>query len=146
MEATDTLNYPAKRELAAQIHTYSTDSLIFNFDLTIWEFSRNWQKYAESCLRSANKFAWNNRTQLSDIAGNFLKHIDNSESLHQALRWANRSLALDEEYDTYLLCARLYKKLNDSPNAVKMAEKAKVLAGKFGWEGTEAEQLLKELH
>ena len=146
VEATDTLNYPQKRELAAQIHSYSTDSLIFNYDLKIWEFSHNWQRYSEVCLESADRFAWNNHSLLSEIAGNFLKHVDKSNALQQALRWANRSLSLNEEYDNYLLCAKLYKKLNDKPNALKMADKAKNLASKFGWEGTEAINLLKELH
>ena len=146
VEATDTLNYPQKRELAAQIHSYSTDSLIFNYDLKIWEFSHNWQRYSEVCLESADRFAWNNHSLLSEIAGNFLKHVDKSNALQQALRWANRSLSLNEEYDNYLLCAKLYKKLNDKPSALEMAEKAKSLASKFGWEGTEAINLLKELH
>ena len=146
VETTDTFSYPEKRELAAQIHSYSTDSLIFNYDLKIWEFSHNWQRYSEVCLESADRFAWNNHSLLSEIAGNFLKHVDKSNALQQALRWANRSLSLNEEYDNYLLCAKLYKKLNDKPNALKMAEKAKNLASKFGWEGTEAINLLKELH
>ena len=146
VETTDTFSYPEKRELAAQIHSYSTDSLIFNYDLKIWEFSHNWQRYSEVCLESADRFAWNNHSQLSEIAGNFLKNIDNFNALQQALRWANRSLSLDEEYDSYLLCAKLYKKLNDKPSALEMAEKAKSLASKFGWEGTEAINLLKELH
>ena len=145
VETLDTINYPQKRELAAQIQSYSTDSVIFNFDLKILEFSQNWEKYATSCLQYTDKFAWNNHSQLYDIAGNFLKHIDSTGSLNQALSWAKRSLSLNETYDSYLLCARLYKKLNDTPNAVKMAENAKNLASKFGWEGTEAEQLLKEL-
>ena len=145
VETLDTINYPQKRELAAQIQSYSTDSVIFNFDLKILEFSQNWEKYATSCLQFADKFAGNNHSQLYDIAGNFLKHIDSTGSLNQALSWAKRSLSLDETYDSYLLCARIYKKLNDTPNAVKMAENAKNLASKFGWEGTEAEQLLKEL-
>ncbi len=146
VEVTDTLNYVLKREQAAKIQSYSTDSLIFNYDLKIWEFSHNWQKYAECCLQSADKFSSNNPAKLSEIAGNFLKHIEKLALLQQALHWANHSLSLDEEYDTYLLCAKLYMKLKDSPNALKMSENAKNLARKFGWEGTEAEQLLKEIH
>ena len=59
---------------------------------------------------------------------------------------AQRSLSLDEEYDTYLLSSRLYKKTNDIPNAIKMAKKANDLSIRFGWEGKEAEALLKELN
>ena len=63
--------------------------------------------------------------------------------MKKALELAQRSLSLDEEYDTYLLCARLYKRLNDVPNALQLAEKAKNLASKSGWEGTEAIDFIK---
>lgn len=146
VEATDTIQYPIKRKLAAEIHSYSTDSLIFNFDLKMYELTHNWKMYGEISLQSVEAFAWNNHTQLSDIAGNFLKNITNPNALLQAERWAQRSLTLDEEYDTYLLCSKLYHKVKDIPNAIKMAKKATVLSTKFGWEGTDADELLKELN
>jgi len=139
----DTLNYPAKRALAAQIHSFSADSLIFYYDLKLYDLSTNWKKYTESCLQFANKFAWNNHYQLADIANNLLSYNQDSETLKKALDMALRSSLLDEEYDTYLLCARIYKKLNDKPNALKMAEKAKNFATKAGWEGKEAIDFIK---
>ena len=143
VEATDTVNYPSKRALAAQIHSFSTDSLIFNFDLKLYELTRNWKLYSETSVRAADKFAWNNHSQLNDIAGNLLKNSVDLNSMKKALELAQRSLSLDEEYDTYLLCARLYKRLNDVPNALQLAEKAKNLASKSGWEGTEAIDFIK---
>jgi thioredoxin-related protein len=146
VETTDTLNYPAKRALAAQIHSYSTDSLIFNFDLKLYGFTRNWKMYAETCTQSAEKFSWNNSIQLSDMAANILKNSNDSKALLQAERFAKRATELDPGYDNYILCSRLYKKLNYVADAIKMAKKANELAKKSGWEGVEAEQLLKELN
>jgi hypothetical protein len=143
VEATDSVNYPSKRALAAQIHSFSTDSLIFNFDLKLYELTRNWKLYNETSVQAADKFACNNHSQLNEIASNLLKNCSDSNSLKTALKLAQRSLILDEEYDTYLLCARLFKKLNDKPKAFKMAEKAKNMASKFGWEGTEAIDFIK---
>jgi len=143
---TDTLNYLINRILAVQIRTYSTDSMIFNFDLRISALTKNWNAYRETCQQSTKAFAWNNHTQLNEIAGNFLNNITDSKALMLAELWAQRSLALDEEYDTYLLCARLYKKLNNTKDAIKMATKGRDLAAKYGWEGVEAENLLKELN
>ena len=145
VEITDTINYPLKRELAAQIHSYSTDSLIFTFDLRMWELAPNWQKYTEICLLSTESFAWNNHTQLSNIAGNILKHSSDKMALQQAIRWANRSLILSQSYDNYMLCARINQKLNNKTEAISMAQKADNLARKFGWEGVEAQKLLQEL-
>jgi len=143
VETTDTINYPVKRKLAAQIHSYSTDSLLFNYDLQFYESTRNWQKYCETCLQSVKNYCWNNHTQLFDIATNFLKNIPTPEYLVQAEQWAQRSLSLNEKYDSYMLCARILKKLNNQSDALKMAEKAKNMARKFGWEGTEALDFIK---
>jgi hypothetical protein len=52
---------------------------------------------------------------------------------------------LHEEYDTYLLAAKLYQKINNKPEALQMAQSAKDLAVKDGWDYTEADGLLKEL-
>lgn len=146
VEVTDTVNYPIKRKLAVEIHSYSTDSLIFNYDLKIWELTQNWSAYLETCLASSDTFAWNNSPQLSDIANNFLKHTTNTKALLKVESWAQRSLTLNKSYDNYLLCSRLYQKLNNKAEAIKMAKKAMDMATKFGWEGTESEKLLNELN
>jgi len=146
VETTDTINYMVKRQLAAQIHSYSTDSLIFNYDLKIWEFAGNWHLYSETCMQPIEAFIWDNHTQLSDIASNLLKHINDKNALSKAQRWARRSLQLDKSYDNYLLCSRINQKLNNPSEAIKMAQKAKELAKRFGWEGTESETLLNKLN
>lgn len=146
VESTDTLNYRLNRTLAARIHSFSSDSLIFTFDLRIWSLTKNWNAYFETCQQSTKKFAWNDQTQLNDIATTILNNIDDPKALLLAEVWAQRSLLIDEEYDTFLLCSRLYKKLNNTEEAIKMASKGKELSTKYGWEGIEAENLLKELN
>ena len=145
VETSDTVNYLINRKPAIQIHSYSTDSLIFNFDLRILESTKNWNAYCKTSMQSTKTFAWNNLTLLNKIAGNFLNNINDPKALSLAEMWAQRSLILNEEYDTYLLCSRLYRKLNNTKEAILMAKKAKYLSAKFGWEGTEAEKLLNEL-
>lgn len=145
VETSDTVNYLINRGPAALIHSYSTDSLIFNFDLRIWESTKNWNAYSKTCTQSTKTFAWNNLTLLNKIASNFLNNISDPKALTLAEQWAQRSLILDEEYDTYLLCSRLYRKLNNTKEAIRMAKKAKDLSAMFGWEGIEAEKLLNEL-
>ena len=145
VEASDTVNYLINRKPAVQIHLFSTDSLIFNFDLRIWESTKNWNEYSKICMQSTKTFAWNNLTLLNKIAGNFLNNINDPKALSLAELWAQRSLILDQQYDTYLLCSRLYRKLNNTKEAIVMAKKAKDLSAKFGWEGIEAEKLLNEL-
>ena len=142
----DTINYEIHRKQASQIHLYSTDSLIFTYDLLVYKSTKNWVAYRKTCLQSVEIFSWKNTTQLFNIANEFLKNITDSTALFQALRWSQRSLTLNESYDTYVLCARLYQKLNNVGDAIRMATKAKDLSTKFGWVGVEAETLLKELN
>ena len=144
-EINDTATYRIKRKMAQKIHLFSTDSLIFTFDLRIWESTKNWNEYSNVCMKSTKTFAWNTKTQLNDIAGNFLLYVSDKNVLTEAVKWTLRSLELAKEYDTYLLCSRLYQKLHNIPEAIHMAEKGKDLSDKYGWEGAEAEKLLKEL-
>ncbi|MDR3652546.1 MAG: thioredoxin family protein [Paludibacter sp.] len=146
IELTDTINYPIKRKIALQIHSFSTDSLVFTFDLKFYESTNNWKAYQVTAVQSAQIYAWRNPDLLSDIANNFLKNISNTKALLQAEGWAQRALALDEEYDTYLISSRIYLKLGNKLDATQMAIKAKELSKKLGWEGTESEKLLKELN
>ncbi len=146
VESNDTVNYLINRRPASLIHIFSTDSLIFNFDLKIWGLTKNWKAYSNTCIQSVKYFAWNNPALLNEIAGNFLNNITDSKALSLAESWSQKSLALNETYDTYILCSNLYRKLNQTKEAVLMAKKAKELSAKFGWEGTEAEKLLKELN
>jgi len=145
VEASDTVNYRIKRDLALRIHSYSTDSLVFNYDLTLYELTQNWKMYIKTSLGSAEIFAWNKPTQLSDILKNVLNNYSDSKTLIQAERWAKRILELDKSYNNFLLSSKLYQKLNNIPIAIKMAQNANNLAMKFGWEGVEAEKLLQEL-
>ena len=145
IEANDTANYRIKRKKALEINLFSTDSLIFTYDLRIWESTKNWSEYCNTCVQSTKTYAWNNKTQLNDIAGIFLIYITDTKALSEAVNWTLRSLSLDKEYDTYLLCSRLYQKLGNIHEAIRMAEKGKDLSVKYGWEGVEAEKLLKEL-
>jgi len=146
VESTDTLNYRKNRTLAAGIHSFSTDSLLFNFDLRIWSLSKNWNAYFDICQQSIKTFAWKNHTQLYDISENILNNVTDAKALLLAEQWAQRSLSISEEYDTCLLCSRLYKKLNNMKEAINMANRGKELSVKYGWEGTESENLLKELN
>jgi len=145
VEASDTANYRIKRELALQIHSYSADSLVFNYDLMLYELTQNWKMYIKISLESADIFAWNKPTQLSDILKNVLNNCNESTTLNHAERWAKRILVLNQSYDNFLICSRLYQKLHKIPVAIKMAQNANNLAIKFGWEGVEAEKLLDEL-
>lgn len=145
VEANDTSNYFIKRQPVKAIGQANVDSLVFAYDIMVYQVNSKWKEYQLETLKSVETYAWNNNTELADIAGVYLKHIADTAALAQAVMWAKRSLNLHEEYGTYLLTAKLYQKLNNKPEAIQEAKKAKELAVKDGWDYTEADSLLKEL-
>ena len=145
VEALDTINYPEKRKLALQIHSFGTDSLVFNYDLMLYSLTQNWKMYFETCNQSVEKFAWKNSSQLNDILRNIIDYSTDIQVFKPAENWAKRMLDLDKSYDNYLQTARLYQKLNKIAEAIQMAQNADNLATKFGWKGEEAEKLILEL-
>ncbi len=145
IETNDTANYFLKRQPAEAIGLFSVDSLIFVNDITVYQVNANWEAYRDETLKSVEKYVWNSYLQLSGIADVYLKHITDTAAMARAAIWARRSLALHEEYATGILCAKLYQKTNNIPEAIRMAQQAKDSAIKDGWDYTEAENLLKEL-
>ena len=143
--AKDTTNYLIKREPATAIHLYKVDSLLFNFDIRLYESTGNWDVYKKATLTSVELYAWNNYSQLNEIANVYLNHISDSFAITQAVKWTKRSLVLQEEYGTCILGAKLYQKINQMQEAIRMLKLGKDIAVKDGWDYAEGDQLLKEL-
>lgn len=145
VEANDTVNYRINRKQLSDIQNFKIDSLIFTYDITINKYNENWDAYRKITLLSTEKYVWNDYNQLNEIADVYQKNISDSKALTQSVEWVKRSLALNPEYGTYLICARLYKKLKDIPNAIAMVKQAENVALKYDWNHMEADTLLKEL-
>ena len=145
VEANDTTNYFIMSKTAKTIGQSNVDSLVFAYDINVYQVNSKWKAYQHETLNSVETYAWNNYTELADIAGVYLKHISDTAAMAQSVLWAKRSLALHEEYSTYILAAKLCQKLNNKPQALQMTQKAIELAVKDGWDSTEADSLLKEL-
>ena len=145
VEIKDTVNYFINRSAAAKIHLYKIDSLIFTCDIKLYELTGNWEAYKKVSMESTGTYVWNDYTQLKDIANVYLKNIPDTTALLQAVKWSKRALSLYEEYGTFLLCSRLYEKINKIQDALQMAQQGKNFAKKFGWDYKEAELLLNEL-
>lgn len=141
----DTANYYLNRIPAAAIHSYQVDSLLFTFDVTLDESTGNWTAYKKTTLASVEKYAWNDNLQLIEIGEAYLKNISDTSALLQAVKWVKRSLAFNEEYDTCILCAKLYQKLNDRQDAILMLQQGKNIASKYGWDYTKGNNLLEGL-
>jgi thioredoxin-related protein len=126
-ETLDTINYYKQRKIAQTIYTQKTDSLIFRYDLTIAERTKNWKAYQKITLESTEKLAWKDAAYLKEIAQNYLLQITDIPSLKYAIKWTNRSLELNNSYDGTILLSYLYLKINDKKSAIIIARKARMI-------------------
>ena len=141
----DTLNYNKKRPIAASFQIRKVDSLLFQYDLTIDDYSQNWKHYKKTAESSIEKFAWKDSNTLVTICNNYLAHFDDKKNLDLAVNWAKEALSLGESLDKYLLIVNLYSKEKDYTNALLYANNGKAVATNFGWKTEELDKLLVDL-
>jgi len=145
VEKNDTAAYRINRQQFSDIHSFQIDSLIFTKDLVLYKYNENWTEYQKTTLLSTEKFVWNDYDLLKQIADIYQKNITDTEAITKAIKWIKHSLTLHTEYGSYLIGAKLYRKLNNTTDALSMVKSAEKEAVKYDWNHTEADQLLKEL-
>lgn len=145
VSAADSIHYFYYRPIAASMHVHKVDSLLFRFDLTLFGNMYDWARLEEVTRLYTDTFAWEDYSALRDIAQMYLDHVTDTAALRNAIRWTQRSLQLHEESKTYLLCARLYLKLDDSTHALEMADKARTFQLSHGWDPTEADKVIQDI-
>jgi len=141
----DSAGYFIRRPQAESMHHPKVDSLLFKFDLDIYQGLQNWKEYEKAALTSVETMAWNSGSWLKEIANNFMIHVSDVNSLLKAAAWAKRAGELNEEYTPYILSTKLYQKAGDNKSALEMAQKGKDLAVKYGFDHKEADNLIQLL-
>lgn len=145
VEKNDTSGYRINRQQFSDIHSFQIDSLIFTKDLALYKYNENWTEYQKTTLFSIEKFVWNDYDLLKQIADTYQKNITDKEALTKAIKWIKHSISLHAEYGSYIVGAKLYRKLDRTSDALSMVKLAEKEAAKYDWNHTEADQLLKEL-
>lgn len=144
-ETLDTINYYKQRKIAQTIPTQKTDSLIFRYDLTIAERTKNWKNYQKTTLESTEKLAWKDPSYLKEIAQNYLLHITDVPNLKNAIKWINRSLELNNSYDGTILLSYLYLKINDKKSAIEIGRKARIMCNELKFNPKAIDELYLKL-
>ena len=144
-ESLDTINYYKQRKIAQTIQTQKIDSLIFRYDLTIAERTKNWKEYQKITIKSTEKQAWNDASLLKNISQNYLLFISNVPSLKYAIKWTNRSLELNNSYDGTILLSYLYLKIDDRKMAIAAARKARIMCDELKFNTKAIDELYLKL-
>lgn len=141
----DTINYYKKRPIAENFKIRKVDSLLFRYDLLIFENVKNWKNYQKAAASSVEKFASKDPTTLIEISSNYLTQIKNKTGIDNAINWTKQALAISESLDKYILLSKLYLKEKDFKNALDYAQKGMQTAVNFGWKTEEITNLISEI-
>jgi len=145
MNYLDSINYSKNRILAKNINNAKVDSLVFKYDLQMYEATKNWKKYQQVTLESTQKLAWNDYSTINGISKNYIENITDKEVLKKAILWAKRSIEINNSAESTFLLARLYYKINDKKNAIENAKKAKAIITAMGWSTKDIDQFYSDL-
>ncbi len=144
-EAGDTVKYLNARPSVAAINLRKTDSLLFNYDLKVYELAGDWTRYQNTALEKTKDFAWNNQRLLTDISLNFSQHVTDKTAVEQSIAWAERSLELKTAYDIYLILANLNLKIGNKSAATNWAQQGRAMAIEHKWDPIKADEILKRI-
>ncbi len=139
----DTTEYFRLRTIASTFHNTQVDSLVFNYDLQLYDLNNQWSRYEATALKGTFTYEWNDYSQLKHIADIFFKRVTNPPSLKEATKWAERSTELKPEYGNTLLYAQLLDKTGEKNESKKVAQDAIDIASKTNSNHTEADQILQ---
>jgi thioredoxin-related protein len=142
--AKDTDNYFRLRPLVINMKNVKVDSIVFMLDIALAESVKRWDIYKTITSGHGLKFCGNDYFTLNHMANVYLQNMSDTNSLRTAIEWMNQSLKLKEEYDSYLIAAKLFFKLSDKKSALAMASKAKELAIIKKWNAKDAELLIEQ--
>lgn len=143
IDRTDTINYYKDRAIIKTIKYPNIDSILFQSDLQLTTATKNWIKYKEIANAGTDIYAVKNAKVLTEIAVNYYKHVRTKADVLKSIIWAKK--ASDNSYFSNYLIAKLYKKVNDLPNAIIYARKAKQIASDSKKDLTEINKLFTEL-
>lgn len=146
VEALDTLSYFKERSSALAIQLPKTDSIIFNYDLTLLEHTENWKLYQQITKESVSKVAWNTSSKLKEIARVYYANIIDIQALKDAELWTKRALTLIEGYDGYLVLAQIQLKLGDKTAALASAQKARAWALNYQWNTADSDAIIQQIN
>ena len=145
VERNDTTTYYMLRNIAKTIHLRDVDSLIYNFDLNIYEISNSWESYKQTAVLWSEYFSWNSYNQLIHVSNQFLKHGNKSEDFEFGTKLCKRALDFYMDYRTELLHGLLLEKKGDRIGATAAALSAEKMAIDSERNYEEAEKLLWRL-
>ena len=102
--------------------------------------------YIAATKKHFTTYGTNDWESLNETAWNFYEFVDTKKDLKQAVKWAQKSIALEKTFYNMDTLAALYFKLGKKKKALQTAENAITLARSAGEDYSETQRLIEEIH
>ncbi|MGK0365616.1 MAG: thiol-disulfide isomerase/thioredoxin [Saprospiraceae bacterium] len=102
--------------------------------------------YITAAKKHFKTYGTNDWESLNEAAWNFYEFVDTKKDLKKAVKWAQKSVALERTFYNMDTLAALYFKLGKKKKALQTAENAISLAKSVGENYSETQRLLEEIH
>ena len=142
----DDASFAQVERLYAKVYPKKAAELTSRFKMAYFRQQQDADKYAEAAIDHYSKYEPTHADEINDVAWTFYEVVDNPQMLKRAVKWAKKSIKMDNTYFNTDTLAALYAKLGKKSKARKTALKAIALAREEGEDYSETQQLLQELN
>ncbi len=121
-----------------------SDRMSLGYRLNYYRMKGDRPNYTQAAVHFLKKYD-DSAEELNENAATFYEQIDDKKSLKKAVKWAKKSVKLENRFMNQIVVAQLYNKLGKKSRAKKEAQKAIEIAKKTSENYDEATAVLKEL-
>lgn len=116
-----------------------------SFRMNYYQMTGQMEKFAETAVAYYDKYGQDDSMELNNVAWSFFENVDDPRMLEKALKWAERSVELEDAYYNNDTVAWLYFKLGKKKKAKKAAKHAIEIARKNGEDYSGTQELMDQL-
>lgn len=116
-----------------------------NFRMNYYRMLGDMDKFAETAISYYEKYGSEDASELNNAAWAFFENVDDKKMLEKAVKWAEKSVELEDAYFNNDTVASLYYKIGNKKKARKAAEHAIELAKANGEDYTATRELLEKI-
>ena len=131
--------------LFKQIYPESAAELSAGFRMNYYQYLGQTDKFAQAAVEYLDNYPVEDYNELNNIAWAFYEQVDDPKLLKSALKWAKKSVKLENLYYNNDTLAALYFKLRKKGKGIKTAEKAIAIAKANGEDYSGTQEILDML-
>lgn len=129
----------------AKLPTALAEQASLKMEMMLYQAQQDMKNYAIKALDYYKKYPSSDFQELTEVAWAFYENVEDKAQLKEAVKWAEKSVELSNQYFNNDTLASLYYKTGDKKNAQKIAEKAIALAKANGEDASATEELLESI-